>query len=119
MDQNEMMLEYLMQMGEMQPEQAAIQRQQALVEQLRGGGRMPEMRSSGRMMHAANPLEFLNSVGSNYLAKKGQTKMQGMEDAYGKKRRGALGDLRGRMGGGGQQNTAVFPYDPYDGQQTY
>jgi hypothetical protein len=121
MDQNEMMLEYLMQMGEMQPEQQAIERQRALVAQMRQGGQMPGMRDSGRMIHAAHPLEFLGSLGSNFMAQQGQGKMEGMEDAYGKRRRGALGDLRGRMGSGGQRipGTPMTPYDPYDGQQTY
>lgn len=97
MDQNQMMLEYLMQMGELQPEQAAIARKQALVDQLRQGGATPGMRGNSRLQTAANPLEFLNSVGSNYLAQKGTNEIGTMSDKYGATRRQKLKDLNARM----------------------
>tara|TARA_R110000868_G_C10890886_1_gene763582 strand:- start:1224 stop:1586 length:363 start_codon:yes stop_codon:yes gene_type:complete len=96
MDQNEMMLDYLMQMGEMQPQQQAIQRKQGLVDRLRqGGSQMPGMRGGGHgFQTAANPLEFLAPVAQSYLAQKGEGELGQMSDAYGRDRRGALAALR-------------------------
>ena len=97
MDQNQMMLEYLMQMGAMQPEQEAIGRQREMANQLRQGGQTPGMRGNGRMQHAANPLEFLSAVGSNYGALQKDKQANTMQDAYKQKRMGALGDLANKQ----------------------
>jgi len=117
MDQNQMMMEYLMQMAEMQPEQQAIARKQAMVDQLRAGAaNAPQMRStSGRgFTTAANPLEFLNNVAQTGLAKRGENEAAAMQDAYGVKRRSNLQDLRTKMmpsgvgaGGAVDLNTGV------------
>jgi hypothetical protein len=98
MDDNQMMLEYLMQMGALQPEQEAISRQRVMADQLRQGGQMPGMRQAGRVAVAANPLEFLSAVGSNYGALQKDKKADTMQEAYKGKRMAALGDLRTRMG---------------------
>jgi len=99
MDQNQMMMEYLMQMAEMQPEQQAIARKQAMVDQLRAGAaNTPQMRGGGRgFTTAANPLEFLNNVAQTGLAKQGENQAAAMQDAYGAKRRSNLQDLRTKM----------------------
>ena len=61
-------IDYLMEMGALQPQEQDIARQRAMVEQLRGNAQMPGMRQAGRVVQAANPLEFLSSVGSGYMA---------------------------------------------------
>ena len=103
MDQNQMMMEYLMQTAEMQPEQQAIARKQAMVDQLRAGAaNTPQMRGGGRgFTTAANPLEFLNNVAQTGLAKQGENQAAAMQDAYGAKRRSNLADLRVKMMPGG------------------
>ena len=99
MDQDRMMLEYLMEMGAMAPEQEGINRQRAMVEQLRQRGGMPGMRDSGRMVHAANPLEFLSSVANTGLGEYKNRQADAAQDAYGAKRRAALAALQQRMAG--------------------
>ena len=97
MDQNQMMLQYLMEMGALQPEAEEVQRQRALVQQLRQGGQMPGMRQVGRVAVAANPLEFLNSVGNTGLAEFRNQSANQAADAYGQRRRDVLQSLRTRM----------------------
>lgn len=99
MDQNQMMLDYLMQMGELAPEQEAIMRKRAMVDQLRqGGGRTPQMRGgAGGFQTAANPLEFLGQIGHQGLAQMREGEANKQQDAYGVARRQKLQDLRTRM----------------------
>ena len=111
-NQNEMMLDYLMQMGEMQPQQQAIQRKQGLVDRLRhDGSQMPGMRGGGGhgFQTAANPLEFLAPVAQSYLAQKGEGEVAQMSDAYGRDRRGALAALRTKRMPNGPGPSVVDP----------
>lgn len=98
MDQNQMMLDYLMEMGQLQPQQEAITRQRALVDRLREQGQTPGMRQAGRLVTAANPLEFLGAAGSNYMAGQKEQEANTMQDQYKQKRMDALGRMRGGMG---------------------
>ncbi len=107
MDQDQMMLDYLMEMGALQPEQEAIMRQREMANQLRQGAQMPGMRQTGRVAVAANPLEFLSSVGSGYGAIKQDQQADAAAKAYKDKRMGALEGLRGRMSP--QRQTGIVP----------
>ncbi len=95
MDQNQMMMDYLLEMGAMQPEQEELARKRATVDALRGMSQQsPGMRGNGRMQIAANPLEFLNQGLQGYAAKQ----MGGEADATGKalkqRRLDSLGAMR-------------------------
>lgn len=100
MDQNQMMLEYLMSMGALQPEQDDIARQRQMADQLRQGAQTPQMRQSGRVNVAANPLEFLASVGSGYGAQQMDKQADAANKAYRGKRMDQLGRMRDRFYGG-------------------
>jgi hypothetical protein len=99
MDQNQMMLDYLMQMGDLAPEQEAILRKRAMVDQLRqGGGRTPQMRGGGSgFQTAAHPLEFLSQVAHQGLGQMREGEANTQQDAYGAARRQKLKDLQARM----------------------
>ena len=97
MDQNQMMLEYLMEMGAMQPEQEAIARKQAMVNQLRQAGQMPGMRAHGRINTAAHPLEMLGAMANQGVGEYQNRQANQMQDQYGARRRAALGGLQARM----------------------
>lgn len=107
MDQNQMMLDYLLKMGELQPEQEAVTRQRSMVSRLREQGQQPGMRQAGRLVTAANPLEFLAAAGSNYMAGKREQEADTMQDEYKQKRLDALGDLRKRYGLGAQTTPPI------------
>jgi hypothetical protein len=98
MDQNQMMMEYLLEMGAMQPEQAELAKKQALVDALRQRSMQgPESRNAGRSVVAANPLEFLNQGLQGYAARKGQeTSDMAMRDMSARRMK-ALEDMRQRM----------------------
>ena len=72
------MLEYLLELGALTPQQERAMRQQKQVEMLREGSAMPGMRSMPGMVQAANPLEFLNSVVRTGLA---EHKQRGVDAA--------------------------------------
>jgi hypothetical protein len=91
------MLEYLMSIGALQPEQENIARKQAMISQLRQQGRLPEMRQAGRLVVASNPFETLGSVLHQGLGQYEQGNMEKMQDEYGNKRRGLMTDLQARM----------------------
>jgi hypothetical protein len=95
MDQNQMMMDYLLEMGAMQPEQEELARKRAMVDQLRGmSQRSPEMRGNGRMQVAANPLEFLNQGLQGYAAKTMGDKADVTGREQKQRRLEALGNMR-------------------------
>ena len=127
MDQNQMMLEYLLEMGALQPEQDAIAQKRAIVNQLRQGGQLPGISSTPgggggpgvyaqpQIQRAAGPLAALSTLGQQALAAYQNQQANQMQDAYGQRRRDALGALRTRMMPSGNPsspdpNNAALPY---------
>lgn len=98
MDQNQMMLEYLLEMGALQPEQEKADRMMKQAQMLREQGmQQPGMQAAGRVHVAANPLQFLNTALQSGLGTYGQKQAETGMDVYGQKRREALANLRQRM----------------------
>jgi hypothetical protein len=97
MDQQQMMLEYLLGLGELQPQQDEMAHQRERVGQLRGMGAMPGMRQAGRVSVAANPLEFLGAVGAQGAATLGDKDLMAQQAKYGGDRRALLAGLRNKM----------------------
>jgi hypothetical protein len=64
-DQQRMMMDYFMRMGQLDPERQQAMRQQAMADQLRKAAPMPGQRSSGRFLTRTNPTELLANVGGN------------------------------------------------------
>lgn len=100
------MMDYLLELGSLTPQQEAALRQQKKVDLLREGSAMPGMRQAGRMVQAANPLEFLNSVARTGAAEYKQRGADAAMDSYGQARRGALGSLLNR------RNARLYPEVP-------
>jgi hypothetical protein len=103
-----MMLDYLMEMGAMQPQQDAITQQRAMAQQLRGNAGTPGMRDSGKMVHAAHPLEFLSQMANTGVGIYKDQQANQMQTQLGTDKRSALGRARDRMSG-----TAQTGDDPY------
>jgi len=110
MDQNQMMLEYLMEMGAMQPQQDAIAQKRALVDMLRqqgarppgvsttpGGGGGRGVYDQPQIQQAASPLANLAPVAQQGLATYQDQQANQMQDQYGAQRRAALAALQARM----------------------
>ena len=102
---DDLMLDYLMEMGTLQPQQEKIAQQQAMVNQLRQGGmQSPQMRQAGRLQTAAHPLEFLGQMGQAGLGALGQQDVQAAQEAYKQQRMDALARVRQ-----GQQQQPMVP----------
>jgi hypothetical protein len=90
------LMDYLLEVGALSPQQEQAMRQQKQVELLRGGAGMPGMRSAGRATVAANPLEFLSSIAHTAGAEGMQNQANQGLDAYGAARRKALNTYQQR-----------------------
>jgi hypothetical protein len=90
------LMDYLLELGTLTPQQEQAMRQQKQVELLRQGSEMPQMRNAGRMVQAANPLEFLNSAARTGAAEYKQRGADAAMDKYGAARRGALDNMLGK-----------------------
>lgn len=97
------MMEYLLELGSLTPQQEAAMRQQKQVDMLREGAGTPGMRQAGRMVQAANPLEFLNSMARTGAAEYTQRGADAAMDQYGAARRGALDSMLGK------RNARLYP----------
>jgi hypothetical protein len=90
------LMDYLLELGALTPQQEQAMRQQKQVELLRQGSGVPDMRQAGRVSVAANPLEFLNSAARTGAAEYKQGQANQTMDAYGAARRKALEGLQQR-----------------------
>ena len=109
------LMDYLLEIGAMQPQQEQLAQKRALVNQLRQGGRTPGMRASPGMVHAANPLEFLGALAHQGVGQFKEGQADQMQDQYGRERRAALRSLRTKMMPSGNPSTqnpddATAPY---------
>jgi hypothetical protein len=118
---NDMMFEYLIQMGQMRPEEAELKKRQAMVDALRGNAMAP---MQGEMVgkHYVSPgiAGAVSQLGQAYMAGQGQkgvdAQMRGMND----RQRMALEDLRKRRrGGAGGAMPSAGMGDPYGNLPTY
>ena len=118
---DDMMFEYLVQMGAMRPEEAEIKKRQAMVDALRGNAMAP---MQGEMVgkHYVSPgiAGAISQLGQAYMAGQGQkgvdAQMRGMND----RQRMALEELRKRRrGGAGGAMPSAGMGDPYGNLPTY
>lgn len=116
---DDMMFEYLIQMGQMRPEEAELKRRQAQVDALRKGAMTPmEGQMIGKHYVAPGLAGALSQLGQGYLAAKGQkgvdTRVQGMNA----KQAQLLEEMRRR-----RMQPGVVPMpasmDPYGNLPTY
>lgn len=112
---DELMFEYLMQMGAMRPEQEELKRKQAMVEALRGQAMQPlQGQMVGKHYVAPGIANAIAQMGTAYMAGQQQkgvdAGMQGMNE----KQRLALEDMRRRRRMG-QMPGAYGPPDTGEG----
>jgi hypothetical protein len=120
---DDLMFEYLVQMGQMRPEEAELKKKQAMVDALRGNSLKPmEGQMVGKHYVAPGIGQAIAQLGQGYLASQAQggvdAGMRGMND----RQRMALEELRKRRRGG----MGVTPgassagyQDPYANLPTY
>lgn len=116
---DDMMFEYLVQMGQMRPEEAELKKRQAMVDALRGNAMAP---MQGEMVgkHYVSPgiAGAVSQLAQGYMAGQAQkgvdTQMRGMND----RQRMALEELRKRRRGGGAMPSSGMG-DPYGNLPTY
>jgi hypothetical protein len=118
---DDLMFEYLVQMGQMRPEEAELRKKQAMVDALRKTGmNTPEGQMIGKHYVAPGIGQYINQLGQGYMA--GQTQKGVDEQARGMNARqaGSLQDMRDRLrkkpGAGGMSsygmNTDNYGFEP-------
>jgi hypothetical protein len=113
-DTNNAMLEYLLEMGQLTPEQEKAARMQKQAEMLRGQSmQAPQMRQAGRVSVAPNPLEVLAQMGTGYVARQKGQQADAAEAAMQKTRSDRLKQLRDRMYGGAAGGMGGYQDQPY------
>jgi hypothetical protein len=113
--QDDLMLEYLLEMGALSPQEAEIARQRKMVEGLREMSQVPtEARNAGRLMVARSPLEMLAPAVGQFAASYKEGQANKMNDSYKQARLGAFDRLRSK----GKQATgsSAFTKRPMPGE---
>lgn len=120
MNDNNMMFDYLLQMGAMRPEQDELRRKQAMIDALRGRAMEPvQGQMVGKHYVAPGLGQALAQMGTAYMAGQQQKGVDAGMSSFNQRQRQALEELRKRqrMGMGGQSSPAMM--DPYAGLPTY
>jgi hypothetical protein len=117
---DDLMFDYLLQMGAMRPEQDELKRKQAMIDALRGRAMEPmQGQMVGKHYVAPNIGNAIAQLGTAYMAGQQQKGVDAGMAGFNDRQRQALEDLRKRrragMGSGGM--TPVM--NPYDGLPTY
>lgn len=117
---DDLMFDYLLQMGAMRPEQDELKRKQAMIDALRGKAMEPmQGQMVGKHYVAPGIANAIAQMGTAYMAGQQQKGVDAGMAGFNDRQRQALEDLRKRrragMGSGGM--TPVM--DPYGGLPTY
>ena len=117
---DDLMFDYLLQMGAMRPEQEELRRKQAMIDALRGKSLEPmQGQMVGKHYVAPGIGQAIAQMGTAYMAGQQQKGADAGMAGFNERQRKALEDLRKRrqMGMGGQSNPAMM--NPYAGLPTY
>lgn len=111
-----LMFDYLLQMGAMQPEQQELKRKQAMIDALRGNAmNAPQGQMIGKHYVPPSLTQYAAQLGQGYMAGQSQNMqdaaMRGMND----QQRRALEEMRRRRMGGMPMPGAYGPPDTGDG----
>jgi hypothetical protein len=113
--QDQMLMDLYSRLGALAPQEKNVSRQRAMAEQLRQGAGMPGMRQAGRTVQAANPLEFLSSLGHAGAAAYRGGQADTAEDELAQQRAGAFGQFRKGQGFAGLPNAPTTVTEPPPG----
>ena len=101
MNDDNMMFDYLLQMGAMRPEQEELRKRQAMVEALRGNAMAPmQGQMVGKHYVAPGIGQALAQLGQGYMAAQGQKGVDSRMGDLNEKQRLALEELGKRRRGG-------------------
>ena len=99
---DDLMFDYLLQMGAMRPEQEELKRKQAMVEALRGQAMQPmQGQMVGKHYVAPGIANALAQMGTAYMAGQQQKGVDAGMASMNERQRQALEDMRRRRRGGG------------------
>jgi len=94
-NRDDAMLDYLMEMGSLQPQGDKIAQQQAMVQALRQNSQMPDAPNMGGRLHpASNPMAMLGAIANSGGAAYAQQNADTMRDQYKTDRMAALARVR-------------------------
>lgn len=117
---DDLMFDYLLQMGAMRPEQEELRRRQAMIDALRGNAMTPQQ---GQMIgkHYVGPgiAGAISQLGQAYMAKQGQAGVDAKMADFNTRQRDALEEMRRRRRMGAMGQPASSPMDPYSNLPTY
>jgi phenylpropionate dioxygenase-like ring-hydroxylating dioxygenase large terminal subunit len=123
MNSDDLMFEYLLQMGAMQPEQSELKRKQAMVDALRQSALTPQQgQMIGKHYVAPGIGNAISQMGQAYLAKQQQGNVDAAMQGLNQRQREMLEELRRRRMQSAQQaaptpmvddSSSPQPYDPY------
>jgi hypothetical protein len=117
-EQDQMLMEYLMEQGAMQPEVQNIARRREMIDQLRQQSQVPQgvMNAGGRgYQPARSPLEMLAPAIGQGLASYKERGANDASKALQTRKLAGIDRMRSRMGGG---RGAQFPQQPMPGEDT-
>lgn len=111
-----LMFDYLLEMGAMRPEQEEMKRRQAMVEALRGNSMKPlEGQMVGKHYVAPGIANAIAQMGSAYMAGQQQKGLDAQMQNMNAEQRRRLKELRDRQRGMGAGSIGTgTPYNPYD-----
>lgn len=98
--QDQMQASLLGRLGEIEPQERMAKRQRAMAEALRGGGKFPAIRETGRTVQAAHPLEAVASLMNAGMGAYTSAQADKTEDDYAKARAQAFKNWRNQPGVG-------------------
>ncbi len=117
---DDLMFDYLLQMGAMRPEQEELRKRQAMIDALRGNAMTPQQ---GQMIgkHYVGPgiAGAISQLGQAYMAKQGQKGADTKMAELNAKQAAALEELRRRRRGGSMAQPMGGSMDPYSNLPTY
>jgi len=97
MTDNEMMLDYLLGMGAMQPEMQDLRRRQAMIDQLRAQGmQAPQGQMVGKHYVPPSLTQYASQLGQGYMARQAQGRQQSEMQRMNEQQRKMIEDLRRR-----------------------
>lgn len=110
MTDNEMMLDYLLGMGAMQPEMQDLRRRQAMVDQLRAQGmQAPQGQMVGKHYVPPSLTQYASQLGQGYMAGQAQRQQEKSVTDVSQRQRAMIEDLRRRRRAPAMMPAPVVP----------